>query len=209
MNIDDLKDAWNKDEPSGMHLPVSTAALRDTTSAIAKIRRNMKKEFIATLISYLAMFGFLFFYQQNAFFFATASVLIFTLMIPNAYYFFKFYVFYKSIGYYDLNVKNSIRKVAYELELNIELYKAYNLCVTPLAVMITFGLVCGKKTFDLIQRILSGSVTVSPGMMILVFSIILISFAIIYVCINLSVRSLYGKYLAGLKKVVDDLERED
>ena len=113
------------------------------------------------------------------------------------------------MGYYDLNVKNSIRKVAYELELNIELYKAYNLCITPLAVLITFGLVCGKKTFDLIQHILSSSVTISPGMMVLVLSVILISFVIIYVCINLSVRSLYGKYLAGLKKVVDDLEREE
>lgn len=209
MNIDDLKDAWNQDEPTGMHLPISTATLGQTTSAIAKIRSNMKKEFIATMISYLAMFGFLFFYQQNAFFFATASVLIFTLMIPNGYYFFKFYVFYQSMGYYDLNVKNSIRKVAYELELNIELYKAYNLCITPLAVLITFGLVCGKKTFDLIQHILSASLAVSPGMMVMILSGILISFVIIYGCISLSVRSLYGKYLAELKKVADDLEREE
>ena len=38
MNIDDLKDAWNKDEPAGMHLPVSTAMLGKTSSAVATIK---------------------------------------------------------------------------------------------------------------------------------------------------------------------------
>src|ERR1700743_1086598 len=133
MNIDDLKDAWNKDEPSGMHLSVSTALVKDTTSAIGKIRRNMKSEFIATLVSYFMMLWFLFYYQQNPFFFIVASSLIFTLMIPNAFFFFRFYVFYKSISRYDLNLKKSIRKMTYELELNIELYKSYNICITPLA----------------------------------------------------------------------------
>ncbi|MGZ3819517.1 MAG: hypothetical protein ACXVB6_02925 [Mucilaginibacter sp.] len=209
MNIDDLKDAWNKDEPSGMHLSVSTAALGETTSLIGKIRRNMKREFIATLISYLLMLAFLFFYQQNAFFFITASALIFTLMIPNGLFFFKFFVFYKSISRYDLNMKKSIRKMAYELELNIELYKAYNICITPLATLITFGLVLGKKSFDFIQHALSSNIAVSPGRMLLIFSVILISYIITYVLITKSARCLYGKHLVELKKIADDLDAED
>src|SRR5258708_1964605 len=171
MNIDDLKDAWNKDEPSGMHLSVSMALQRETTSAIGKIRRNIKREFIATLISYLMMLVFLFSYQQNPFFFVAASSLIFTLMIPNAFFFFRFYVFYKSISHYDMNVKKSIRKMTYELELNIALYKSYNICITPLATLIVFGLACGKKTFDLIQHIMSNTITVSPGTIALIFSV--------------------------------------
>jgi len=209
MNIDDLKDAWNKDEPSGMHLPVSTALLGETTSAIGKIRRNMKREFIATLISYLLMLCFLFFYQQNAFFFIMASILIFTLMIPNAFFFFRFYIFYRSISRYDLNVKKGIRKMAYNLELNIELYKTYNICITPLAAAIPFGLVFGKKHLDIIQHALSNTTTVSAGTLFLIFAVILISYVITYACIRLSARCLYGKYLAELKKIVDDLDTED
>ena len=209
MNIDDLKDAWNKDEPSGMHLSVSTALVKDTTSAIGKIRRNMKSEFIATLVSYLMMLVFLVFYQHNPFFFIAASSLIFTLMIPNAFFFFKFYVFYKSISRYDLNLKKSIRKMTYELELNVELYKSYNICITPLAVLIVFGLACGKKTFDVIQHVMSNTVTVSPWTVFLILSVILISYIITYACITWSVRYMYGKYLLELKKIVDDLDTEE
>ena len=66
MNIDDLKDAWNNDEPGNMHLPLSTAMLGKTSSAVVKVRKNMRSEFIATLVSYLVIFGLLFGKPVNA-----------------------------------------------------------------------------------------------------------------------------------------------
>jgi hypothetical protein len=209
MNIDDLKDAWNKDEPSGMHLPMSAAMLGKTSSAVGKIRKNMKSEFIATLIIYPLMFGFLFIHQQNVFFLNATCILLFTIMVLNAYYVFRFYVFYKSIGRYDLNMKNSVYKVAYELELNTELYKALNYCITPLMVLASFGLVCSKRTSNYIQHILTANTVLSPLMLLLVFFIILIVFIAMYIWINWYIRCLYGKYLAELKQIMDDLGTED
>jgi len=214
MNIDDLKDAWNKDEPAGMHLPVSTASLGKTSSAVATIRKNMKTEFIATLVSYIFLIAYSITMRflvgpgvQTVFFLNIISILLFTILILNFFYFQRFYLFYKSIGRYDFSIKNSVNKIAYELELNTEIYKTYNFCVTPVAVLITITLMGGKDVFDWFMRLLSSNAFMS-GTMLLIFATILISFLVTYFFVNLHVRLKYGKYLAELKQVMDDLGSE-
>jgi len=209
MNIDDLKDAWSQDEPKEMHLPVSTAQLGKTTSAVGKIRKNMRNEFIGVLVAYIALISLMFYSMQSSFFFNVTSIFVFTLIVMNGFYFFRFYVFYKSIGRYDFNVKDSIRKIAYDIELNTEIYKTYNMCVTPLGALFTFVLLCGKNGMDYVRRILASNFLVTSGNLLTVFAVILISFIITYVCINLHVRQQYGRYLTTLKQVVDDLGHEE
>ncbi len=208
MNIDDLKDAWGKDEPKGMHLPVSTAVLGKTTSAVGRIRRNMKTEFIAVLVSYTMFIALMFYGVQSTLFFNIASIFMFIIIVLNGIYYFRFFLFYKSIGRYDLNMKNSVRKVAYELELNAEIYKTYNFCVTPLAVLITFVLLCGNNGIGFMRYMLASNVFTSPWNLLISFAVILISFIITYICINHHVRTQYGKYITELKQVMDDLGDE-
>ena len=93
MNIDELKDAWNEDEPKGMRLPVSTAMLGKTTSAIKRIRRNIKAEFFACLVSYGALIILMF---QSSPFFNITSIFLFIILVLNCYYFFRFYIFYNN-----------------------------------------------------------------------------------------------------------------
>jgi hypothetical protein len=208
MNIDDLKDAWNKDEPEGMHLPMSAAMLGKTTSAIGKIKKNMRAEFIATLIIYPLMFGLLIAFQHNVFLFNISCILLFAVMILNAYYASKFYTFYKSISRYDLNLKNTVYKVAYDLELNTELYKAFNFCITPLFILPSFGLVCDRKTSNRIEHFITSDAFQSPMILIAAFLIVLFTMLIMYKWINYYVQCLYGKHLAGLKQIMDDLGAE-
>jgi hypothetical protein len=214
MNIDDLKDAWSNDEPKGARLPDSIANLGKTTSAVGRIRKNMKSEFIALLIFYMLLISFLIFIRlqftglQTAFYFNTISVLLFMVLILNCFYYSRFYFFYKSISRYDLNLSDSIRKIAYELELNTEIYKTYNFSVTSLAVLVTIALIGGKRAFDYILRVLSSNTFFSSGNMLIVFLLILISFAITYYFINLHVKLQYGKYIKELKQVMDDLGSE-
>ncbi|HZY37718.1 MAG TPA: hypothetical protein VFE53_13765 [Mucilaginibacter sp.] len=214
MNIDDLKGAWGKDEPAGMHLPNSTADLGKTASVVAKIRRKMRSEFIATLIAYVLLIAFVIFVcvtfkgtPQAVFFLNTISILLFTTLLLNGYFFSRFYLFYKTISRYDLGIKDSIRKIAYELELNIEIYKTYSICVVPLSVLITVTLIGGKGIYDYLQRMLASSVLTS-GTMLWLFSTILISFAATWFFVNLHVKLQYGKYLGQLKQIGDDLGSE-
>ena len=205
MNIDDLKSAWKNEEQGLVQLPISDAMHGKTTSAVNRLRKNMKSEFIATLFSYLIFIWFLFFRQTDAFLFNITSLLFFTMVILNTYYFFKFHVFYRSISKYDSSLKNSITKIAYELELNIEIYKAYNFCITPIAIMVAIGILCGKHASTYILQGLTGSHLVTTHLMTMI-GVLIISFAGTAVFINLHVRSKYGKYLKELKLIINDLE---
>jgi uncharacterized membrane protein (DUF485 family) len=208
MNIDDLKGAWGQDEPQGMRIPLSTAVLGKTGSVVARLRRNMKTEFIAVLVSYALFTALMFYGIQSALFFNVASIFMFIILVLNGFYYFRFYLFYKSISRYDLNMKNSIRNITYELELNAEIYKTYNFCVTPLAVLITFVLLCGNKGIGFMHYIVTSNAFTSPWNLLIAFAVILISFIITYICINHHVRTQYGKYITELKQVMDDLGDE-
>ena len=205
MNIDDLKDAWNQDEPKGVNLPDSTAHLGKTNSAVTSIRKNMKSEFIATLISYVIISMFLFVKPQISLLYNTGCILFFTILLLNTYYFSKFYVLYKSIGRYDLNMRDSIRKIVYELELNIEIYKTYNFSLAPLAVMVTVTLTGSKWMEQILRRVLASNAFMSLSQLFWACGVILISFLITYLCIGMHVRNQFGRYIAGLKQVMDDL----
>jgi hypothetical protein len=214
MNIDDLKGAWGKDEPSGMHLPNNTAVLGKTTSLVDKVRRKMKSEFIATLVAYVLLIAYVIFMrnefngtQQAVFFLNAISILLFTILLLNGYFFSRFYIFYEKISRYDLGMRESIRKICYELELNVEIYKAYSIAIMPLAVLITFTLVGGKDIYDHLQHMLATSMLTS-GTMIWTFLTILIAFLVTWFFVNLHVKLQYGKYLAELKQIGDDLGSE-
>ena len=208
MNIDDLKGAWKDEAPKGMDIPVSTTIPGKTLSVVDRIRKNMKTEFIAVLVSYSMFIALMFYDVKSALFFNIASIFMFIIIVLNSVYYFRFFLFYKSIGRYDLNMKNSVRKAAYELELNAEIYKTYNFCVTPLAVLITFVLLCGNNGIGFMRYMLASNVFTSPWNLLIAFAVILISFIITYVCINHHVRTQYGKHISELKQVMDDLGDE-
>src|SRR3569833_1607557 len=132
MNIDDLRDAWGRDEPKDMHLPVSTEMLGKTSSVIARVRKNMRSELIALLVSYAILLVYLFAGVQTNFLFNITSILLFVILVLKRFYYFLFYVFYKSISRYDKNQKKNKHKKTKKQELNTEVYKTYNFSVTPI-----------------------------------------------------------------------------
>ena len=206
MNIDELKDAWNKDDSGDMRLHLDTANLNKTTSAVGRLRRNMKMEFISLLICYILIFAVLFRDVRSPLFFNITVILLFSLLVINAFYFFRFYVFYRSIAQYDLSIANSISKITYELELNTEIYKTYSFSAMPLSILAALGLIASKIKFDgLNSVIITNSGLLCFNMMLYVFVTILLSFIITYICINFHVRTSYGKYLTDLKQVMSDL----
>jgi hypothetical protein len=209
MNIDDLKDAWGKDEPKGMKLLANAEMLGKTTSVVSRLRKNMKSEFNALLVSYAIIVVFLFKGNQSPFFFNMSIILLFSILVLNCFYYLRFYAFYKSVSRYDVNMRSSIRKIVYELELNAEIYKTYSFSVVPLSVLTTITLISSKVSADFLNKVLNANGYLSWGVMLMIFSIVLISFTLSYIFITIHVRSSYGKYLAELKKVMNDLGDDD
>jgi hypothetical protein len=205
MNIDELKDAWSQDEPKGMKLPMSTEMLGKTTSVLGGLRKKMKAELISLLICYTLIIVVLFEGVKSPLFFNVTSILLFSLLVINIFYYFRFYVFYKSTGRYDLSMAKSVSKIAYELELNAEIYKTHSFSAIPLSILTSLTLIGSKLTFDHMPHVLTANGFISPLAMLGIFAIILISFAVTHVFINLHVRLSYGKYLNELKQIMNDL----
>jgi len=209
MNIDELKDAWGQDEPKGMSLPVSTEVLGKTTSVVGSIRKKMKAEFIALVLVYAIIIGFLFSGDQSSFFIDMIKILLFSILLLNGFYYSRFYVFYKAIGRYDLNIKSSLRKIVYELELNAEIYKTYSFSAMPLSMLTAGAFIASKLDVIHMNNVFAHGSNMSAHIMLWVCSTILVSYIITYFLIGLSVRLTYGKYIDALKQVMNDLGEED
>jgi len=208
MNLDELKDAWSNDVPQHMPLPVNAALQGKTSSAITRIRSNMRREFIITLLSYFVM-GFLLFQRsQTPFFLIVGGTALFVLLLQNGYYFFRFYLFYRTMSRYDFNMRESIRKVVYELELNTEIYKTYNFCIIPLTIIIVITIVGGKGLADYLLHLLTVGFSVTPAFVLWGIGTLFFSLAITHVCINWHIDQRYGKYIAALKAVMHELDNE-
>jgi hypothetical protein len=138
MNFDELKDAWANESVEGPAVPTKLKSATD--SAIQKLRRNMKREFSWTLFGLGATLIYLICQKQvsNLTFFA-----VFMLFVQSGYFFTRFFLFYKRSATYDMGLKKNIRQFVYELELNMEVYRTYSICVTPVSLLAWLGLLTG------------------------------------------------------------------
>jgi hypothetical protein len=207
MNFDNLKDAWANDKTDNSHLPIRHVPVGKTTSAISRIRKNMKREFILQVIAFILLILPPLGASKNALSVFMVNIAIFLLLIQTVYYFFRFYLFYKATGRYDLSIKKSIYKIIYELELNIEIYKTFNYCAMPLLILIIMGYSTNLTTF-LQQKIADGSI-LKPTFLLSIFIVLIVSQIITFFLLNLHIHLRYGRYLTELKRIMEDLETEE
>jgi hypothetical protein len=189
MNFDNLKGAWANDKTDDIPLPVRKVPPGETPSIVSKLRRNMKQEFISQVIGFVFLILVVLRSPQNTLSVFIVSIAIFLLLVQTLYYFSRFYLFYKAIGRYDLSLRKSIYKITYELELNIEIYKTFNYFVVPLVTLIIIG-----------------SMATS---LFVIFIVLGVAQIISFFLLKLYVRTRYGRYLAELKKIMEDLETEE
>lgn len=206
MNFDNLKDAWANDKREDSPLPFRNVPVGKTSSAISRIRENMKREFILQVAAFILLILPLLGSSKNALSVFMVSIAIFLLLIQTVYYFFRFYLFYKATGRYDLSIKKSINKIIYELELNIEIYKTFNYCAMPLIILIIIGDSTNLTTF-LQQKVADGSI-LKHTFLLSIFIVLIVSQIITFFLLNLHIRLRYGRYLAELKRIMEDLEIE-
>lgn len=189
MNFDNLKGAWADDKTDDIPLPVRKVPPSETLSIVSKLRRNMKREFISQVIGFVFLIFVVFLSSKNKLSVFIVSIAIFLLLVQTVYYFSRFYLFYKAIGRYDLSLRKSIYKITYELELNIEIYKSFNYFVAPLVALIIIG-------------------TMATSLFVIVL-VIGVAQIISFFLLKLYVRTRYGRQLAELKKIMEDLETEE
>ena len=203
MNFDELKDAWAGDVAPEVRLPEKWR-IAEARTTVGTIRRNMRNDFLAQVIAYLLLL--LIFRRRISVF--PVNIVLLLLLLQWAFYFTRFYWLYRRIGRYDLSVRKSVRRIVYELELNIEVYKTYSFCSVPLATLSGVLIFGGKWLIELMRHLLDSTVIVATGMLWWILVIILVSQAVFYFFLKIHIRLQDGKYLRELKRLADDLDEE-
>lgn len=205
MNFDELRDAWAKEPIDGGAIPALPS--KKTLTAISRIRSNMRTEFVFTLIAYglTAVFILGFARSHISILIVCAAAFMFT---QAAYYFTRFFLFYRRTGRYDLSLKGSLRKIVFELELNMEVYRTYSFCVTPLACLLSLAVLDATGITNFMKLFACSDTPVGAGNLLWIIVTLLIAQVIGAFFLNLHLKLQYGSYLRDLKRTLDDLEAE-
>ncbi|PWS30227.1 hypothetical protein [Pedobacter paludis] len=202
MNFDNLKNEWSANDAEELNISADMLKIKEARTPIDIIRRKMKHEFnyqivalvIMALLPYLLNFSPNMKLMYLAFYAITCGF--------TAYYFFKFYQFYKHSYDMSMDTRKSILWFYYEMKLNVELYKALTYIISFIGLAFIAVYLFIEKA-SIFARLVS---KLSPVYILLnCFITILIIGAIT----ELWAWYYYGKYLKRVKKVVDELDFEN
>lgn len=202
MNFDDLKKEWESDGESETNISADMLKIKEAHSPIDIIRRKMKHEFTYQIVSLIFMGVIPYFFGFSAIMEMVYLVFYAITCGFTAYYFFKFYRFYKNSYDMSMDSRKSILWFFYEMKLNIELYKA----LTYIIVFIWVGFLAVYLLLEKMGAINKILKKLSPAYLLLNCFITIL---IIGVITELWAWYYYGKYLKRVKKIVDELDFEN
>ncbi|RDC55725.1 hypothetical protein DU508_15765 [Pedobacter chinensis] len=202
MNFDNIKNEWNTTDQEETNISADMLRIKQAHTPIDIIRKKMKHEFFYQIVALIIMALFPYFFG-----FSAEMKLVYLIFYAitcgfTAYYFFKFYRFYKNSYDMSIDTRKSILWFYYEMKLNIELYKALTYIVAFIGVAFIAVYLFVEKA-SVFNKILS---KLSPVYLLLNC---FISILIIGVITELWAWYYYGKYLKRVKKVVDELDFEN
>lgn len=206
MNFDDIKSTWNKESNSNITVPNKIEELKRAELPLDKIKRNMRFEIIAQVLAIIAL-AFLpqiFNFKPQLYMPFYAAYIV--LVITCAYFFFRFYLFYKRIGNVSLNTKDALYEVNYDIKLNMELYKMFCYMMFPF-VIVHLSLYSINVRYDkFIHFIQTENFN---GTFYLYF---ILSTLIVFILLHFSgvywLKSYYSKYAREIENLLKELKEE-
>lgn len=200
MNFDQLKNEWNNEALKSPVVSEKILKIKEAHTPIDKIRKKMKSEFFIQLLALIVMAFIPRIFNLSPemkpmfiAFYALASGF-------TAYYFFKFYVFYKNTYNLAIDTRKNLLWFYYEMKLNIELYKA----LTYMFGLIAFA---GFIAYIFINK---GSL-INANTKNLSLIIVVACFSAIFLIglfTEFWAKYYYGKDLNKIKMVIDQLDDE-
>lgn len=193
MNLEQLKDTWNKERIEETP-EISLEKQKQIHTPLEMIRMNMRTEFWLSIILILSiLFAFPFIVEIYSDKFYLFSTLIIVTLSITFYYYFKFYTFYKKISTKSLNTYHNLLDLRYELVLNTELYKSYYILFVP--IYFCFQLI--SETFEK-----------EPNFIYTIISSFSYTF-ILYISAKFYLHSRFGKYIEQISKIISEMYPEE
>ena len=204
MDFNEIQNAWNNEKTENVIVPANLEKIQSANTPLDAIKKNLKKEFIYQIISIVFM-GFIPLIHD----FSPQIIIIYYLLFSFftavcAYYFTKFYFFYKRLNAVTLKTKDSLFEIYFDIRLNMELYKTFGFALAPFMILflIIFMFVKFYKGPEFIITEFSNTQIVS------FFSIVFFNMLFTGIALEKWVNSFYGKYAKEIRAVLDELKEE-
>jgi len=201
MNFDEIKSEWNAEDGEKTSVSENMLKIKQARTPVDTIRNKMKHEFFyqVLVLILMAFVPYLFNFSAHS---TTAYLAFYAVTCGfSAYYFFKFYRFYKNSYDMSMDSRKNILWFYYEMKLNIELYKALTYIIAFIGIAFLATLLFIEK-FYVFNKIVSKLST----FYLLINCFVTILF--IGVITELWAWYYYGKHLKKVKKIVDELDSE-
>lgn len=133
MNIDDLKETWNKENLETTP-EISTNQRKSLNLPLGKMRKNMRIEFWSTIGIFVFAFGLMAVSPAPFKFNFYINLLVISMMFVTAFFFSKFFKLYKEMGNPSLNTYDGLKDLLHQLELNKQYYLSFYIAFVPFLV---------------------------------------------------------------------------
>lgn len=201
MELDQLKSIWQQEgeQPNLNHQKLLDMLKQPSTGPVASIKRNLRFEFISALIVYGACALGFFLYDKRMYWEVALTFIALGLLFC-LYYGFKMRLL-NNMQCLTCAVKSHLQKQLRTLEKYVRVYLWAGTLVVPV-MLIYFGWLGfhKKELYGLPSKYGSFSAIALPYIAITVLITILLYFANKYY-----LRRMYGKHIAHLKSVVQEL----
>ena len=149
MDIENLKQVWNEEKIESIP-EISLEKQKEIHTPLEMIRMNMRTEFWMNIIFFplwAVLFPLMGKDTKQAY---LLDILTFIAFIIIGYYYLKFYTFYKKLNTKSLDTYHNILDLRYELVLNSELYKSFNIVFVPIMLGLYSTLYLHNKESNII-----------------------------------------------------------
>ena len=192
MDLENLKQVWDKEKIESVP-EISLEKQKEIHTPLEMIRKNMRAEFWISVVSFSLWAMMLPFMGKNTEQTYLLVILVFIALTITGYYYLKFYIFYKKLNTKNLNTYHNILDLRYELVLNSELYKSFNIVFVPIMLGLYSTLYLHNKESNIIFFII----------LFLTFCVIL------YFIGKYWMYESYGKHIMKISKIVAEIKDEE
>ena len=192
MDLENLKQVWNEEKIESVP-KISLEKQKEIHTPLEIIRKNMRAEFWISVVSFSLWAMMLPFMGKNTEQTYLLVILVFIALTITGYYYLKFYIFYKKLNTKNLNTYHNILDLRYELVLNSELYKSFNIVFVPIMLGLYSTLYLHNKESNIIFFII----------LFLTFCVIL------YFIGKYWMYESYGKHIMKISKIVAEIKDEE
>ncbi|WP_432672654.1 hypothetical protein [Flavobacterium sp. SM2513] len=204
MDFNDIQNAWNNEKTEKVVVPDNLKKIQSANTPLDRIKNNLKKEFTYQILSIVFM-GFI----PVLYDFSPQILLLFYLLFSLfvgicAYYFTKFYFFYRRLNALTLKTKDSLYETYFDIRLNMELYKTFGFALTPFMILFLIGFLYVQFSKTPGFAFTEFNTTQIVG----IFSVVIFCMLFMGIALEWWVNSFYGKYAKEIKSVINELKEE-